>query len=229
MPPFLVTGCGRSGTGYAAALFTALGIPCGHEALFSVGALGSDAPPAWPAEVEGESSWLAAPFFLALPPGTVVLHQVREPLAVIRSFARTRFFEGRHVWKRFAERHAPELARGTPLERCVAYWLCWNQLAASAATHAHLVYRRHRLEDLGVERVAQLCEALGRPRSRERIAAAMARVPRDTNTSGVKDGDSATTWASLPRSGAWSELEQLAARWGYVEGSACASEPARGC
>src|SRR3546814_7530220 len=33
--PFLITGCGRSGTAWAAALFTELGYPCGHEVQFA--------------------------------------------------------------------------------------------------------------------------------------------------------------------------------------------------
>ena len=41
---------------------------------------------------EGDSSWLAVPFLGQLPPGTVVIHVVREPSAVIRSLVATRFF-----------------------------------------------------------------------------------------------------------------------------------------
>src|SRR3546814_4410525 len=33
--PFLITGCGRSRTAWAAALFTELGYPCGHEVQFA--------------------------------------------------------------------------------------------------------------------------------------------------------------------------------------------------
>src|SRR3546814_6093748 len=52
--PFLITGCGRSGTGWAAALFTALGYPCGHETVFRYDGVGAFNQP--------DSSWLAVPY-----------------------------------------------------------------------------------------------------------------------------------------------------------------------
>lgn len=212
---FLVTGCGRSGTGYLAALFSQLGLQCGHEALFHPAAC-AEASPSWPAGVVGESSWLAAPFLAGLPPGTLVIHQVREPVAVVRSFLRIRFFEGKSAWKRFAERHAPELATGTPLERCVKYWLHWNRLCQGAAALGQVEYRRHRLEDVDRELLAELCVALGAPRETAAIEAALARVPRDTNTSGAKHQDGSIRWSNLPR-GEWSaDLEDLAGRLGYA-------------
>jgi hypothetical protein len=87
-PCFVVTGCARSGTTYLAELFTALGLPCGHEAVFApatshFAGFGSR---------RGDSSWLAVPFLDELPPNTVVIHVVREPSAVIRSLVATKFF-----------------------------------------------------------------------------------------------------------------------------------------
>src|SRR3546814_4600428 len=52
--PFLITGAGRSGTGWAAALFTALGYPCGHETVFRYDGVGAFNQP--------DSSWLAVPY-----------------------------------------------------------------------------------------------------------------------------------------------------------------------
>jgi hypothetical protein len=160
-------------------------------------------------------SWLAAPYLATLPEGTLVLHQVREPVAVVRSFLRIRLFEGKSTWKRFAEAHAPSVATGTPLERCVKYWLEWNKLCQSASAAPQLEYRRHRLEDVGEELLAELCRALDEPRELSAIRAALLCVPRDTNTSGSKHQDGSVTWSNLPR-GAWSaDLEELAGRYGY--------------
>jgi hypothetical protein len=59
---FVVTGVGRSGTGYTAKLLTRLGFPCSHEAVFfpaaeaNRGKLFRDEPGPW-----GEASWMAPP------------------------------------------------------------------------------------------------------------------------------------------------------------------------
>ncbi|MBI5433855.1 MAG: hypothetical protein HZA52_13570 [Planctomycetes bacterium] len=212
---FLITGCGRSGTGYIATLLGELGIPCGHEVLYQPETCIERAPE-WSESVVGESSWLAAPYLATLAEGTLVLHQVREPVAVVRSFLRIRFFEGKSVWKRFAEAHVAELASGTPLERCVKYWLGWNQLCQAASGMRHVEYRRHRLEDIDVDFLDELCSTLGEPRERATIVAALDRIPRDTNTSGAKHQDGSLRWSNLPR-GEWgAELEDLAGRYGYA-------------
>jgi hypothetical protein len=86
---FVITGCARSGTGYTAELLTRLGLTTEHETVFSPY---TEAFPGWGA-APGESSWLAAPFIHQLPPGTVVLHQLRHPDAVVRSLLGIHFFD----------------------------------------------------------------------------------------------------------------------------------------
>ena len=85
---FVVTGCARSGTGYTARLLTDLGVPCDHEALFTPYTERFDGF----SGTRGDSSWLAVPFIDQLPAGTVVLHQVRHPKAVVSSLLGIRFF-----------------------------------------------------------------------------------------------------------------------------------------
>lgn len=89
IPPFVVTGVGRSGTGYMAALLSSIGFRCGHERVFTPFL---DRAPTR-GTFSSDSSWLAGPFVRQLPAGTVVLHQVRDPLAVVRSMLGTRFFD----------------------------------------------------------------------------------------------------------------------------------------
>lgn len=89
MKRFVITGCARSGTGYTASLFTQLGVETGHETVFSPY---TETFAGWGA-APGESSWLAAPFIDRLPPGTVVLHQVRRPVDVIQSLLGVHFFD----------------------------------------------------------------------------------------------------------------------------------------
>lgn len=75
--PFLITGCGRSGTGWASAFFTALGYPCGHEAVYGPHGPGAFNQP--------DSSWLAVPYAAQTPLGTPLLRIMRDPHEVIMS------------------------------------------------------------------------------------------------------------------------------------------------
>jgi hypothetical protein len=77
--PFLITGLGRSGTGWASAIMTALGYPCGHEAVF-----GPNGPGRF---VQPDSSWLAVPHASAVHEvlGVPVIRMIRDPYEVAAS------------------------------------------------------------------------------------------------------------------------------------------------
>lgn len=77
--PFLITGLGRSGTGWAAAIMTAHGYPCGHEAVFR-----HDGPGRF---VQPDSSWLAVPHARAVHEvmGAPIIRMVRDPYEVAAS------------------------------------------------------------------------------------------------------------------------------------------------
>ena len=87
----MVTGCARSGTAYMAAVFSRLGLSCGHEVVFGPRARRFDGF----GGQHGDSSWLAAPFLSQLPEDTLILHRVRHPLRVVRSLLGVRFFAER--------------------------------------------------------------------------------------------------------------------------------------
>lgn len=78
----IVTGCGRSGTNYLAEILTVAGLRCGHERAFTV--LG----PREALDLDAESSWYAAPYLGEVDERTKVLHIVRHPARVVRSFFR---------------------------------------------------------------------------------------------------------------------------------------------
>jgi hypothetical protein len=88
--PFVVTGCARSGTTYMAALLSGLGLRIGHEVVFGPRTRSFDG---WRG-LNGDSSWLAAPFLADLD-DALVFHQVRHPLKVVRSLVGIRFFAER--------------------------------------------------------------------------------------------------------------------------------------
>lgn len=220
---FVVSGCGRSGTGHTAAVLTALGAPCGHEAVFHAGtyagpSIGSGRL-AWPRNIAGDSSWFAGPFLGRLPEGSSVLHQVREPLAVIRSLLRSGMLDAGAPHRQFAEESVPELALGGPTVRAMRYWIEWNRMVESAADYEDLRYRRHRLEDLDAEGVIALGEFLGLERKRDVVQRVLDSRPRNFNTRGDKRRDAAVTWGSLPKGALLDELVELARSYGYEPGS----------
>ncbi|MBK7644667.1 MAG: hypothetical protein IPJ19_16765 [Planctomycetes bacterium] len=212
---FLVTGVGRSGTGYTASLLTELGCPTGHEEVFGPPRLRNAGQITWPPDVAGDSSWLGAPYLDALPEGTVVLHQVREPVANVRSSLRIQFFSTPSWYRIFAEEHAPTLLVGSEPERCLRYWLEWNRMAERAREMPALEYFRYRLEDIDHALVGEICARIGLEVTPARIAEVLEQIPRDYNTRRDKQNDGDWRWSELPPGGTKRAVEQLAASYGY--------------
>ncbi|HIG10101.1 MAG: hypothetical protein ABGY71_11940 [bacterium] len=187
----LITGCGRSRTGYSAKPLSALDIPCGHEEVFSLQACTSGEVD-WPESLLAESSWLAAPFLGDLPPRTAILHQVRQSLSVIRSLARIGLFEGPSAYRSFVEEHLGGRARWGwlgALEACLRYWEEWNALVERGAQESGLYYRRIQIQQFDPGFLVSLLGELGFERSEAQVA--------DCNTSGDKTVDENLTWQSL--------------------------------
>lgn len=212
---FLVTGAGRSGTGYIANVLTFLGCLTGHEDIFGPAKLRDAQEILWPPDVPGDSSWLGAPFLDALPEGTVVLHQVREPVANVRSSLRIAFFRTPSWYRSFAEQHAPTLLLGSEPERCLRYWLEWNRMAERASTLPQLEYFRYRLEDIDAPLVTEICARIGLEVTPARIAEALEKMPRDYNTRGDKKNDGDWRWSELPPGETKRAAEKLALSYGY--------------
>ncbi len=216
---FVVSGCGRSGTGYTSTVLTALGAPCGHESIFNPLTFHKPGTVVWPERYAGDASWLAAPVLGKLPERSFVMHQVRNPLEVIRSFLRIQFFTQPSTYRDFAEAHVPELRQGGPTIRAMRYWVEWNRMVEAAADYEDLQYRRHRLEDLDLEGILGLCKFLGVERSPETVQRILASHRRDYNTRGDKRHDSDVTWETLPKGSLLDELVEMARDYGYEPGS----------
>lgn len=98
--PFLITGLGRSGTGWAAAMFTALGYPCNHEVAFG--------PYGCQEFTQPEASWLGVPYAHALHVsfGTPVIQMIRDPYEVAASaYARGFLADVEEPFAAYALRH----------------------------------------------------------------------------------------------------------------------------
>jgi hypothetical protein len=137
----LITGCGRSGTLYAAEVWRSLGLDIRHERPIPPhGCMGRDGAASWFMTVDDPNP----PF----GPGTkgykfdFVLHVVRYPLKVIASVAQFILQKGSPS-PEYIERHAPE-TRLTFAERTLEpkqqfilraarYWYHWNLLAQTRA------------------------------------------------------------------------------------------------
>lgn len=119
-PMFLVTGCGRSGTAWAARLFTALGYPCGHERQYTPWRSGPLAAP--------ESSWLAVPHLDALGPGARVVRLIRDPYAVVAStMARGFLADLTDPYAAYVAEHRPDItAPGDHLGRAIRWAALWD-------------------------------------------------------------------------------------------------------
>lgn len=158
----LITGCGRSGTLYAAEVWRRLGLDIRHERpIPHHGTMGED----------GASSWLMAVNDPNPPFGAsaadyefeVTIHQVRHPLKVIASTAQFILAKG-ELAPNYIERNIPEF-RLSPEEEVLTerqqlilqaarYWYHWNRLAEAKAT---LTVQLEQFE----KALPDLCEMVG--------------------------------------------------------------------
>lgn len=167
---YLIVGTGRCGTVYLARLLTSLGIPCGHERVFTGGdvdacieamrsegrnsacsaSCGHDLAQYGAAEVVAESSYLAAPFLDDKRLRTCrVIHVVRHPVRVLLSFLNDigffrhqRSLDVTHSHERFVYERLPSLERyESPVLRACHYYIEWNRMIERSANDAnHLLF-----------------------------------------------------------------------------------------
>jgi hypothetical protein len=209
-------------------VLTQLGLPCTHERIVNIYWV-AEGPVRFAKLVggSGDSSHLAAPLLAELPQQTLVLHQVREPVAVIRSHMGIRFFARPHEPSiyladrhedivRFIGEHCPSCVEGEDeLTRCIRYWTDWNRLVERTSDAAGLEYLRYRLEDIDEDLLQEILRRLGAEVSRSQITATLAEVSRSTNT---RLRDPSVDWSELPPSAAREDLVRLAAHYGYPTG-----------
>lgn len=211
----------------------ALGHACGHEQLFTPDSRG--VPPF--RDAQGDVSWLAAPFLDQLPHDSVILHQVRDPLATIRSMLGVRMFQTKphplmqaryrlqyhHIrfgqpitnarFVRFAADHCPGLF-DLPDEtsRAAAYWVRWNQRIAEAGGRGHLRYERYRVEDLDDDLLVRFDHLLGGAASPADVAAVRASLGTSTHRARQVD---AVTLDDVADPTIRAQLAALALDYGY--------------
>lgn len=118
-PRYAIVGPPRSGTGYAAALLTAAGLDCGHEAYWNLGD-----PPATRPHL-GDVSWLALPALEADRDDVTVFALLRDPRDVVASIAYGELWtDGARRYRRFAIENVGVLPRGSSLPDRIE-WSTW--------------------------------------------------------------------------------------------------------
>lgn len=204
MRKIIVTGCGRSGTAYSAAIWRALGLDVGHEQWGEAGISAFQvAHPLhrknyeWDKHING------------VPP--IVFHIVRHPLNVISSWmgrpdTLVGMLDGAEQWE--------------PLERCARYWLQWNQLVEREFP---LVYR-YRIETVQ-DRIREWALLAGMTPTEEQMTKAKA-VPTNYGTAhasikthGSHKYEHVYTWTELVELIPHELVRQIgdqAVRYGYL-------------
>jgi hypothetical protein len=223
MLPFVISGCGKSGTLYTARLLNTLGIRTSFEEFFTAFTLPTNvnAFTCWLKATStcGEVSSFAAPFSQTLPtswrpaPGAVVhIHQIRNPIKVIRSLMGARTFHPRPcrvLNVRFNFRHVPEMSEDDePIILAMTYWIYWNRLAKSR--HPHLYH----VESISKGSLQSLLETLGYKRSPIECGRALAKY--GTNYHGGAR-DETVAWDSLPGGSLKDLLMSEALSYAYTE------------
>ena len=225
---FIVTGCSRSGTTYMSALLSELGLACGHERVFNIFPVMELKPPFDFATLfgdkDGDSSFLAAPYVNELPAGSVVLHQIRHPVHVIRSHMGIRYFapdyqpsiylaDNHPDFLDVIRRHCPQIfVDADELRRTMRYWILWNKMVQEASTALHVRYLRYRVEELDLPLLLRILELLRVDVPEETVTQALAMVSQSTN---ARLRDDAVSWEALPDGRLKSAIAQLAASYGY--------------
>jgi len=196
----LVTGCGRSGTGYTSQLLQESGLVIGHERLEKDGCV------SWPMALDGEYEvWGPSAKGLHFKH---VFHQVRHPLDVISSW-HTNTGEATpgllKTWK-YVYDHIPQIKPEEPLlVRCAKYWYYWNLEAEKKAEW------RYRIEDINLV-VDEMEQRLGVSLNRT----AFSNLRKDVNTRlPIKKW---VTWLDLKQALTeedFSRIQAMALKYGY--------------
>ena len=220
---YVVVSTPRSATAYTARVLSRLGFRCGHEKYFL------------PFRVEaghmkygllGDASWLAMPFIGGLAPGTLVLHQLRDPVRTINSInSGARYFgrppdrlpdNNRSPYRYFIAKHTqgwhwPD----TEAERGAHFWSEWHRrIETEVERRGDLLYFQYRVESLDARLLnliaGLICRARGEGRGpgRDKASSALASVSRKHNhRSEVLES---VNWDTLPDA-----ARDMAIKYGY--------------
>lgn len=218
--PFIITGCGRSGTTFVWHLLNRLGIRTSHEEFFR--AEPRDFYKEWLAATgtKGEVSGLAPPLLdHRIHPSTTFIHLTRNPVAVIASLMGLQSFHAKHHQNLLIKhnfRHVPAMdMTDHPLISCMKYWLHWNRLVPVVPVTVTQVRAENLLDGDGAWRlVCELTDDASAPITEVACRETVEGLGRLVNSS---PRDPAVSWRRLPEAdGLKDEIAEQAAVYGYT-------------
>lgn len=190
---YLITGYGHSGTGCVARALTSVGIPCTHEGVRKGvfdRAFGAEEYPL--GSIQADSNhFMSLPGRLDLPffEGATIIHLVRDPILVMRSFLDMAANNGAKI----TERRKSNLALS---------WVTRNLRVENE--HGDRPYHRIRIED-GYEPLMKIVGKLG-----------VTPPFWDAGYNRHYSGKLKLTWNDLPNTDAVMRLRAVATRYGYL-------------
>ena len=198
-PTFVIVGSGRSGTRFIARVLTAGGIRTGHEGWWT---------PTGRRQVRlhGDASWCAA-FELNAYAGRV-FHQIREPLATMRSLAALDVSPHQRDSPWYASRTRHVTFTGDPVVDALSTadrWLVQSERVAEWTW---------RLEDVDADLVAEIGRRLGRRVNRGRVEAALSSADRNRKLDRIREVYT-FGWDDLPDGHAKDRVRRIAERYRY--------------
>jgi hypothetical protein len=199
-PEVVVTGTGRSGTGFLTEVLREVCVNAGHEAWFNP--FRKMAP-----DLQVDVSWMALPMLSGRE--RFVGFQLRDPLKVLSSLANGDLETPDGVaYLRFAQEHTPGWDDTDPLlHNLVRFLTHWWEKGVGAADQVWEV------EELSPDTIVHLALEAGVEVSWEDAEAAIAGVPASTNKH--RPGPK-LAWADLPELPETERLRGLASDWGYL-------------
>ena len=216
--PFIITGCGRSGTMLMARLLNAMGIRTSFEEFFTANSPLDGYFPHWLRDTHtcGEVSSLAVPYLRYddfKSREVVLLHQVRNPVAVVASLMGQETWTEKRWWPnvKFNFRHLPILdpENDDPLVLSMKYWAEWNRLVENAGP----VFQ-YRIEDILKESFwEELLTHIEEDVPRETVRKVMWTSYSDDYNH--RERDTSISWHRIPDSQLKHSLYQQALSYGY--------------
>lgn len=216
-PFIVVTGCGSSGTKFAARAWRTAGVHVGHER----------------GGAQGVSSWYVAPGLgarfhlrgIGYPPfnamawegidrvskdrGVICFHQTRQPIKAISTVQRYSRPSWLYIIKTL-QREGIEIAMDTPkIRRCMLYWYWWNLLAEKRACY------QYRIEDFTKPEIWEhICRLAGRPEKIEMLEKIKG-IPKTVNSR--KRKYKPMSWAQLyaEDTALTEKIKELGRTYGY--------------
>lgn len=195
-PEALITGTGRSGSGYIARALSDCGVLCGHEEWWNPQTHRRDG-------LVADSSWPALALNLGDWDGQI-FHQVRHPIRVISSMMQEvgRAKRIHPYWQLRTKMFTPT---GDQIPDAVACYLAFFDRAEELSSWTW------RLEDVDAGLLCEIGDRLGHPIAWDVAERVVEHLPKDMNHHGVlfqlELDDLPVKW--IPR------IEQIAARYDY--------------